>query len=320
MLEAQRSGQPRPTTPFHPAISISDDGLVCGAGSTLVRMARTGSSPRLMVEGDTARLVAMLSVAFNRRVSAAEIVPHVSAAAEHWARGDKAVANFRLTFARLPCLRDAADAERLRLAECALDHGLSPDALMKELGFAAASTDLRRYREDQPRVPAGFGDQGGRWTDDPAFASPQDGRTRVAEELPDEDEKDFETRRLGGETSRQEDIEHGRGGLLDTPGLPRGIGVGPYAGEPIPAGPRPRPSTAQKAENTSRGYKYGCHTCGTKDPGTLSGQFHCDHQPSTSLCDDGTPQYYYPHCASCSARQGGLIRKYKQGKMNDGSL
>ena len=153
MLEAQRSGQPRPTTPFHPAISISDDGLVCGAGSTLVRMARTGSSPRLMVEGDTARLVAMLSVAFNRRVSAAEIVPHVSAAAEHWARGDKAVANFRLTFARLPRLRDAADAERLRLAECALDHGLSPDALMKELGFAAVSTDLRRYREDQPRVP-----------------------------------------------------------------------------------------------------------------------------------------------------------------------
>ena len=312
MLEVQRSGQWRPPAQVHPAISIGDDGLVCGAGSILVRMAHAGG-PRLMVEDDAARLIAMLSAAFNRRVSAAEIVPHVSAAAEHWAHGQKAVANFRLTFARLPRLRDLADADRLRLAEVLLDHGVPPDALMKELGFGIASLDLRRYREDEPRVPAGFGDQGGRWTKDPAFVSPQDRPTRVAEELPEEDEKDYETRRLEGETSRQEDVEHGRGGLLDTPGLPRGIGVGPYAGEPIPAGPGPRPSPAQKAETTRRGYLYGCHNCGTKNPGTTNGQFYCDHQPSTAICGAGTPQYYYPHCASCSGRQGTLIRRYKKG-------
>ena len=309
MLGIQRSGQSHPPALFHPAISIGDDGLVCGAGSILVRMARAGG-PRLMVEDDAARLVAMLSAAFNRRVSAAEIVPHVSAAAEHWARGDKAIANFRLTFARLPRLRDAADADRLRFAEYVLDRRFSPDALMKELGFGTASLDLRRYREDEPRVPTGFGDHGGRWTKDPAFVSPQYRPTRVAEQLPEEDEKDYETRRLEGETSRQEDIEHGRSGLLDTPGLPRGVGPGPFAEEPIPAGPSKTPNKTQQQEINKR----VCSECGTTISGTKSGNMIGDHQRPTALIKPGEQQYYYTHCLACSNKQGGLVKAFKYRK------
>ena len=307
-METQQSVRQRPSTPFHPAVSITDEGLVCGAGSTLVRMARTGSGrPRLLVEDDAVRLIAMLSAAFNRRVAATKIVPHVSAAAEHWSRGDKAVANFRLIFARLPQLRDQADAHRLCLAEYVLDQGLAPEALMKALGFAAPSVDLQKYREDQPRVPPGFGIDSGRWTDDPQFAP-----TRIAEELPEEDEKTFEERRLTGESSRQEDIKHGRGSPLDTPGFPRGIGAGPYAGEPIPAGPSPtNPSNATQRRVTVQGYQDGCHICGTLDPGTKSGNYVCDHQEPTCLVTPGTMQYYLPSCLKCSQRQGGLLRAYK---------
>ena len=310
MLDFQRSRGRQPPTPFHPALSITDDGLVCGAGAILVRMAAAGDGrPRLMVEDDAGRLVAMLSAAFNRRFGAEDVVPPVRAAAEHSARGNKAVANFRLIFARLPRLRDTADADRLRLAEYALDRGFAPDALMNELGFAAAS-DLRRYWEDQPRVPAGFHDQSGRWTNDPQFTPSRDKPTRVAEELPEEDEKKYETRRLEGATSRQEDIEHGRGGLLDTPGLPRGVGAGPYASEPIPAGPGPKPSTAQQLEiNKNR-----CSECGSTVSGTITGNMVGDHQPPTALLKPGEQQNYYTHCLSCSRRQGGLVKAFKYRK------
>ena len=302
---------------FFPSIAMTDQGLVCGAGSKLVRRkpVASGVSP-LMMNDDVERLVAMLTAAFGRRFDAAEVLAPVSAAAAHWDRGDKALANFRLAFARLPRLRNQADADRLRLAEYVLDQGLPPDSLLKELGFAALSNEVRKYREDEPRVPAGFGEQGGRWTSDAAFGPSTASPTRVAEELPEEDEKTFEERRLSGATTRHEDIVHGRGGLLDTPGLPRGIGAGIFAQEPIPAGPGPKPNVETQGKLNQIGI---CHQCGTRDPGTKSGNMIGDHQRPTALIGPGEQQYYYPHCLRCSNRQGGLIKafKYKKDRYNE---
>ena len=99
MLGIQRSGQSHPPALFHPAISIGDDGLVCGAGSILVRMARAGGL------ASWSRTMPPVSSRCCRLPSTAASLPPRSCrmsapAAEHWARGDKAIANFRLTFAR----------------------------------------------------------------------------------------------------------------------------------------------------------------------------------------------------------------------------
>ncbi|WP_144425428.1 polymorphic toxin-type HINT domain-containing protein [Cellulosimicrobium cellulans] len=55
------------------------------------------------------------------------------------------------------------------------------------------------------------------------------------------------------------------------------------------------------------GNRNGCHTCGTRSPGTRSGNWIPDHQPSSALVPRGTPQTAYPHCRSCASRQGGIV-------------
>jgi hypothetical protein len=51
-----------------------------------------------------------------------------------------------------------------------------------------------------------------------------------------------------------------------------GIGPGPFAVESQPArGPGRNWTSKEKRENNRIGRKYGCHTCGTKEPGTSSG-------------------------------------------------
>jgi hypothetical protein len=92
------------------------------------------------------------------------------------------------------------------------------------------------------------------------------------------------------------------------PYLPFGIGPGPYAGEPIPAGPGTRPNTRQQDQINTSGDENGCHTCGVRDPGTQSGNWIGDHQTPTALNPPGQQQYFLPHCWSCSRRQGGLVR------------
>ena len=148
---------PTPAWPSgtYATVNLDEAGLALGAGTRLVRFAK-GTS-RLAVEADRDRLLALLSVASRQPVSV-DVLRHVGAAAEHWRRGDKALANLRLIFAGLPHLAEPADAHRLRAAEYLLDAGMSPGELMAELGIVA------KYSPDQPRVPAGSGRTGGQWT------------------------------------------------------------------------------------------------------------------------------------------------------------
>ena len=91
------------------------------------------------------------------------------------------------------------------------------------------------------------------------------------------------------------------------------IGPGPYAGESIPARSPARNFTAkERAEINRIGSETGCHTCGSRNPGTKSGNFILDHQLPSALNPLGVEQRLFPHCLSCSLRQGGLISREVQ--------
>jgi hypothetical protein len=144
------------------AIELNAAGLILGQGTALMRLAKDGSG--LALDTDRDRCLALLSVVVRRPV-APQLLDHVEAAAAHFERGEKALANLRLVFAGLPKLDDPADAYRLRAAEYLLDAGLSPRALMTELALDASILGLVKYDSDQPRVPPGSGRESGRWTE-----------------------------------------------------------------------------------------------------------------------------------------------------------
>lgn len=84
---------------------------------------------------------------------------------------------------------------------------------------------------------------------------------------------------------------------------------GPYSGESIPArGPERNFTAAERREINRIGAETGCHSCGTRDPGTTSGNFYIDHQLPNAINPAGRPQRLYPQCQSCSARQGPFVR------------
>jgi uncharacterized protein RhaS with RHS repeats len=86
------------------------------------------------------------------------------------------------------------------------------------------------------------------------------------------------------------------------------VGPGPFSKGSIPAGPSAKPTAAQQRQINALGQKNGCHTCGTKQPGTKTGNFVGDHQPPTKINPPGSPQRYHPQCKGCSDVQGGRLR------------
>lgn len=87
----------------------------------------------------------------------------------------------------------------------------------------------------------------------------------------------------------------------------KGIGPGPFAVESIPVRGPGRANAREQAEIDRIGRLFGCHTCGTKDPGNIRGHFILDHQPSNALNFFGREQRGFPHCDHCSSSQGGHI-------------
>ncbi len=85
---------------------------------------------------------------------------------------------------------------------------------------------------------------------------------------------------------------------------------GPYAGESVPATGPGRPNAQGQRDINRIGGETGCHTCGTKDPGTKSGNFVFDHQPPSAF--NPPSQQGYPHCLSCSRRQAGQVTNAKR--------
>lgn len=87
------------------------------------------------------------------------------------------------------------------------------------------------------------------------------------------------------------------------------LAPGPFAGESIPARGPERDFTDEERDQINEiGKKTGCHTCGTKNPGTKNGNFVPDHQPPSKLNPEDKSQQLYPHCIGCSRTQGGQVR------------
>jgi RHS repeat-associated protein len=88
------------------------------------------------------------------------------------------------------------------------------------------------------------------------------------------------------------------------------IGIGRHGGDSIPARSAGRGfRTGERAKVNEIGSRTGCHTCGTRDPGTKSDDFVPDHQPPSSLNPAGNSQRLYPQCLPCSREQGLEISK-----------
>lgn len=128
----------------------------------LAEFERNGRACGLALDGEDARLLPLLAAAYREPV-AGGVIEKIRRAGEFWSAGDKARAQIHLAFLGLPKI-DVTDAYRLFLAGTALEKGASPSDLMKALGFPHAASDLEKYWEDQPRVPAGSGRESGQWT------------------------------------------------------------------------------------------------------------------------------------------------------------
>jgi hypothetical protein len=90
---------------------------------------------------------------------------------------------------------------------------------------------------------------------------------------------------------------------------------GPNARGSVPAsGSKITPDEQQQVNKI--GNENGCHTCGTSTPGTKSGNWVGDHQPANKLNPTGGSQRLYPHCLSCSRRQGGEVNKVLRQMQN----
>ncbi|WP_207217767.1 MULTISPECIES: hypothetical protein [Sorangium] len=84
---------------------------------------------------------------------------------------------------------------------------------------------------------------------------------------------------------------------------PTTLKPGPFAKESIPAH-RGRPTASEQKQVNTLMERHGCHTCGTKEPGTKSGNSIADRQPPQALDE---PKIFLPHCNHCKARQGGEV-------------
>lgn len=88
----------------------------------------------------------------------------------------------------------------------------------------------------------------------------------------------------------------------------KGIGPGLFAAESIPArGPQRDFMADERRGINNIGSATGCHTCGTRVPGTTTGNFVADHQPPSALNLKNHQQRLYPQCLTCSLKQGGWI-------------
>ncbi|KAA3654442.1 MAG: hypothetical protein DWQ11_04530 [Proteobacteria bacterium] len=84
---------------------------------------------------------------------------------------------------------------------------------------------------------------------------------------------------------------------------------GPNAGDSIPArGPGRDFTPGERDQVNTIGNGTGCHTCGSTDPGTKTGNWIPDHQPPNAMNPNGGPQRLYPQCINCSRTQGGQVR------------
>jgi hypothetical protein len=150
--------------PIHLALHLAPEGLVLGAGTVLVPA--NGARRLASLDGQQARVLALLSAAYGKAVAPA-VLGNIARAADAWRRGDDCLAYIHLAHSRLPELQDSYEAaRRLFLAEGFLEAGGNPRGVLEALNLDAAHIDAieKVYNPAEPRVPAGSGRTSGQWT------------------------------------------------------------------------------------------------------------------------------------------------------------
>ena len=162
-------------SPLREVVSFEPENLVLGSGTVLRKLAveRPGTVS-LYAGAAHDRMVALLAIAGRGRLAKGSLL-QLETALEDWQRGNRGLAAIRLAFASLPRVRDQDDGYRLFLAEMALDAGLRPGELLKEVGHGDCLT-LLKGSPNQPRVPHGSGRRSGQWTSGETEAAPDDAR------------------------------------------------------------------------------------------------------------------------------------------------
>lgn len=142
---------------------MTDAGLMLGRETIFVHSAHgaTGAAGVSVNRGE-ARVPVLLAAAYGRPI-ADHAIAKMRRAAELWHEGEEALAQSHLAFIGVPDV-DEVVAFRLSLAAKLFQLDVSPDTLVKALGFDRAVLALEKYNRVQPRVPAGSGRESGQWT------------------------------------------------------------------------------------------------------------------------------------------------------------
>ncbi len=156
-------------TPIRKEMEFIAEGLALGADTLL---AKRGSADSLWLEeDDEARLSALLSADYGRRVSSSAL-RHVRRAVLRQHEGDAPLAAMHLALAGLERLQEPQEgARRLFMADAFLDAGIEPDAILTALRLGESDPQLAKYSPSQLRVPKGSGRTSGQWISEALAAS-----------------------------------------------------------------------------------------------------------------------------------------------------
>ncbi|MGD0192109.1 MAG: hypothetical protein ABSD74_15325 [Rhizomicrobium sp.] len=147
---------------LHAVPILDKDGLVLGASTLLAKRNHDGA---LALDGEEARLLTLLAVAYSRPVDLS-VLEAIGRASKHARAGDECMAAMHVALAGLPRLQNPSDAaRRLFIADSLMNEGVAPRDIWTALDFNSAPLDaLDKFDPDQPRVPAGSGRTSGQWT------------------------------------------------------------------------------------------------------------------------------------------------------------
>jgi hypothetical protein len=152
------------SVPIIPALYFSPDGLALGAGTIL--LSAVGPRRLANLQGEEARLLALLSATFGKAVPPS-VLGNIERAAKSWSKGDDTAAVIHLAHAALPRADNPEEAaRRLFITDAFIKSGTSPIGILQTLGLDARYVGLvaKLYNELEPRVPSGNGIISGRWT------------------------------------------------------------------------------------------------------------------------------------------------------------
>lgn len=144
----------------HASMCLGKDGVVLGAKTVLAKRDNDGA---LVLEGEDAKVLTLLSVAYGRPIRAS-VLNKLRRASKLAQAGDECKAAMEVALA-LPVLADAGDAaRRLFIAEGLIAEGIEPRDIWTALEFDAAPLDaLEKYDPNEPRNPKGDGNASGEW-------------------------------------------------------------------------------------------------------------------------------------------------------------